>query len=85
MAKLNSWFGLAKKARKNLYYALVLVGGERGKDRFFILAQDESNGLISDYQARHPKQKKNGGFDWAAPHPFENAWPKLPGWHCRRT
>jgi hypothetical protein len=80
IAGRNSWWGLPKAERLNLFYILVSVGGHRREDRFFILNQTEWNGLITQYQMDHPTQKKKGGFGWVAPHVFEDQWSKLPGW-----
>jgi hypothetical protein len=77
----SSWWGNAKKPRRNLFYILVLVGKDRSADRFFVLTQSEFNGLIANYKKTHPKQRPVGGFNWKDPQGHEAAWIKLPSWN----
>ncbi len=85
LAKPTSWPGGGTKApRKNLFYILVLVCTARENDRFSILSQSEWDGLVNRYGEEHPNQKsRTGGFNWTAPHRFENQWSKLPSWRSR--
>ena len=80
LARANSWWGRAKNGRDNLFYVGVMVAKRREDDLFFIMTQTEWNGLIADYQTRHPNQKKVGGFAWKDAAPFKDRWDKLPGW-----
>jgi hypothetical protein len=69
----------------DLYYVLVYVArlpdGRRPHqaDRFFVLTQAETNHLIQRYQSARPNNKGTiPGFNWGDPHPYEDAWGKLP-------
>ncbi len=80
LASRNSWWGNAKLARERLFYVGVLVAKSRDLDEFFVMTQANWNGLVRDYQDRHPRQKKVGGFAWRDAERFKNRWDKLPDW-----
>jgi hypothetical protein len=80
LASPNAWWGKPKPDRRDLFYVLVLIGSQRQQDRFFILRQADFNNLIREYEESHPTAKKLGGFNWRAPHRFENLWETLPEW-----
>ncbi len=76
----NSWWGEEKVLRERLFYVGVHVAKVRADDEFFVMSQVEWNDLIRDYNARHPKQKKSGGFAWKDALPHKDRWDKLPCW-----
>ena len=80
LASRNSWWGKEKPLGPGLFYVGMLVGKARNQDDFFVMTQAEWNGLVADYQARHPAQKKAGGFAWKDAAPFKGRWDKLLGW-----
>jgi hypothetical protein len=72
----------AKPPHENLFYVLVLVGKERGNDRFFVLSQEQFNGLIRGQEQSDVAKgnKPLPGFVWPAYKCFEDKWSVLPGW-----
>jgi hypothetical protein len=76
----NSWNGDKKSARPKLFYILVSVSESRGgKDKFFILDQNEFNSLVDEYTRKNPDTTMPG-FNWNDGLQFEDKWGKLPGW-----
>jgi hypothetical protein len=71
-----------KPPHENLFYVLVLVGKERGNDKFFVLNQEQFNGLIKAQRERDLARGKKplSGFAWPAYQPFQDKWCVLPGW-----
>ena len=62
-----------------LFYILVSVGNERSSDKFFIMSQQEANGILYDYRAAHPNWNFSGeGFSWKLVAQFEDRWQILP-------
>jgi hypothetical protein len=80
LGALNAWWGTPDPQRLNLFYILVLVGATRTKDRFFILSQAEFDAEVQAYRLAHQSAKPVGGFNWTAPHKYENQWNKLASW-----
>jgi hypothetical protein len=72
---------------RDLFYVFAHAPWKPGKssqrtaDRFFVLTQKETNDLIEDWLRTCPNPNPDDpGFNWTAPHPFENKWPILPDW-----
>ncbi len=80
LASRNSWWGKEKIARDGLFYVGVLVAQSRNQDEFYVMTQADWNGLVRDYQRRHPSAKKVGGFAWKDAASFKGRWDKLPNW-----
>ena len=85
LSSKNVWLITPKKTRDDLFYILVLLSplaensNVRLADRFFILTQNEANGLEEAYLADHPKDKGlMRGFNFAASEMHEDLWDKLP-------
>jgi hypothetical protein len=64
-----------------LFYIHVWIGASCGRDRFFIVTQEEHRKLALDYCATHENQKVPNGFLGKDLKPFEDQWDKLPGWN----
>lgn len=81
----NAWLVKPKAPFPNLYYVLVYLSkladrdSVREPDEFFVLTQAEIAELGRQYLAKHPNDtNKIPGFGWRDPHPFKDAWDKLP-------
>jgi hypothetical protein len=75
-------FPIGSKAdHKNLFYILVLVGGDRSKDEFFVLSQAEVKAEIRKYNDAHPNAKPTPSLDgvgYRTARPFKDRWNILP-------
>jgi hypothetical protein len=75
----GGWFMHPKPLLSELFYILVSIGIERSSDKFFILSQQEANGMLQDYRAAHPDWNFGGeGFSWKMAAQFEDRWQILP-------
>jgi len=85
LSSRNVWLVKPKDPRDDLFYVLVLLSplaeapNRRRTDRFFVLTQDEANGLEAAYMRAHPNDKGAlRGFAFSDAERHEDRWEKLP-------
>jgi hypothetical protein len=75
----SDWLVKPKAEHRNLLYVLVALGKDRSGDRFFVLTQDEANGLEEGYRLARPNNKTTmPGFRFKEALAHEDRWDKLP-------
>ena len=81
----SGWLVRRKASNDRLFYILVRLapqndgGTERGVDKFYVMNQEETNGLIDKFRADHPgKGGTTQGFGYRYPQRFLNGWSTLP-------
>jgi hypothetical protein len=81
----SDWLVKPKTSHKNLFYVLVYLSplAEHGKprqpDQFYVLTQDEANGLEQAHRADRPNNKTTmPGFKFLSAEPHRDRWDKLP-------
>ena len=74
----NAWLVGRPPARSELYYVFVLVGAERGDDRFYVMPSAEVSRLLDEHVVAYPNDTKASGFRFRALTDFANRWDLLP-------
>ena len=66
------------EVRSDLYYVLAFVPQDK-PNRYFVLSHAETHDLMKKYEVSGVKfDPRFSGFNWTAPHVFENRWDLLP-------